>query len=134
MMSYLDFLTEMISDPVVSQNLFGSESTMEKSKVLGSLTILDPLFMSTGQIGMKPLPPMTISTIRLDCNIQQEAGLEELLLNKLLLFAQNLYYPLLNKLPKMYFNKSHDEILQYLHPSTTLNVLLGYAHLSCAVF
>ena len=102
MMSYLDFLTEMNSDPVVSQNLFGSESTMEKSKVLGSLTILDPLFMSTGQIGMKPLPSMTISTIRLDYNIQQEAGSEELLLNKLLLFAKNLYQ-LLNKLPKTYF-------------------------------
>ena len=47
MMSYLDFLTEMTFDPAVSQNLFGSESTMEKSKVLGSLIILDPLFMST---------------------------------------------------------------------------------------
>ena len=58
--------------------------------------------MSTGQIGMKPLPSMTISTIRLDYNIQQEAGSEELLLNKLLLFAKNLYQ-LLNKLPKTYF-------------------------------
>merc|ERR550519_1063879 len=89
MMSYLDFLTEMTSDPVVSQNLFGSESMMEKSRVLGSLIILDLLYMSTGQIGMRHLPSMTTSTIQLDYNIQQEAGLEELLLNKLLLFAQN---------------------------------------------
>ena len=102
MMSYLDFLTEMTSDPVVSQNLFGSESMMEKSKELGSLIILDPLFMSTGQIGMKPLPSMTISTIRSDCNIQQEAGLEELLLNKLLLFAQNPCYQLLNKIENVF--------------------------------
>jgi len=101
-MSYLDFLTEMISDPVVSQNLFGSESTMEKSKVLGSLTILDLLYMSTGQIGMKHLPSMTISTIRLDCSIQQEAGLEELLLNKLLLFAQNPCCQLLNKIENVF--------------------------------
>ena len=110
MMNFLDFLTEMISGPVVSLPLFGLESMMEKSKVLGSLIILDPLYMSTGQIGMKPLPSMTISTIRPDCNIQQVAGLEELLLNKLLLFAQNLCYQLLNKLLKMYSNKNHYEI------------------------
>ena len=96
MMSYLDFLTEMTSEPAVSQNLFGSELMMEKSRVLGSLIILDLLFTSTGRIGMNHLPSMTISTIRLDCNIQQEAGSEELLLNKLLLFAQNLCYQLLN--------------------------------------
>ena len=120
MMSYLDFLTEMNSDPVVSQNLFGSESTMEKSKVLGSLIIPDPLYMSTGQIGMKPLPSMTISTIRLDYNIRQVAGLEELHLNKLLLFAQNLCYQLLNKLLKIYLKiitKLFNHMLDKMHSS-----------------
>ena len=101
-MNFLVFLTEMTSGPVVFLPLFGLESMMEKSKELGSLIILDLLYMSTGQIGMKPLPSMTISTIRPDCNIQQEAGLKELLLNKLLLFAQNLCYQLLNKVLKIY--------------------------------
>ena len=110
MMNFLDFSTEMTSDPVASLLLFGLESMMEKSKELGSLIIPDPLYMLTGQIGMKDLQPMMISTILLDCNIQQEAGLEELLLNKLLLFAQNLCYQLLNKLLKMYSNKNNYEI------------------------
>ena len=110
MMNFLDFLTETTSGPVGYLLLFGLESMMEKSKELGSLIIPDPLYMLTGQIGMKHLQPMMISTILLDCNIQQEAGLEELLLNKLLLFAQNLCYQLLNKLLKMYSNKNHYEI------------------------
>ena len=114
-MNFLDFLTEMTSVPVVSQPLFGLESMTEKSKVLGSLIIPDPLYMLTGPTGMKLLLPMMISTILLDCNIQQEAGLEELLLNKLLLFAQNLCYQLLNKLLnkllKMYSNKYHKVII-----------------------
>ena len=105
-MNFLDFLTEMTSGPVGFLPLFGLELMMEKSKELGSLIIPDPLYMLTGQIGMKHLQPMTISTILLDCNIQRVAGLEELLLNKLLLFAQNLCYQLLNKLLKMYSNKN----------------------------
>ena len=111
MMNFLDFLTEMTSGPVGSLPLFGLESMMEKSKVLGSLITLDPLYMLTGQTGMKHLLPMMMSTIQLDCNIQQGAGLEELLLNKLLLFVQNLCYQLLNKLLKMYFDKNHCEIV-----------------------
>ena len=109
MMSSLDFLTEMTSGPVVSLTLSGLESMMEKSKVLGSLTIPDPLYMLTGQIGMMHLLLMTISIIRLDCNMQQEAGLEELLLTKLLLFVQNLCYQLL-KLLKIHFNKNRFKI------------------------
>ena len=109
MMSSLDFSTEMTSGPVVSLTLSGLESMMEKSKVLGSLTIPDPLYMLTGQIGMMHLQLMTISIIRLDCNMQQEAGLEELLLNKLLLFVQNLCYQLL-KLLKIHFNKNRFKI------------------------
>jgi len=110
MMNFLDFSIEMTSGPVGYLLLFGLESMMEKLKELGSLIIPDPLYMLTGQIGMKHLQLMTISTIQLDCNIRQVAGLEELLLNKLLLFAQNLCYQLLNKLLKMYSNKNHYEI------------------------
>merc|ERR1711868_138111 len=103
-MNSLDFSIEMTSGPVVSLTLSGLESMMEKSKVLGSLIIPDPLYMLTGQIGMQHLQLMMISTIRLDCNMQQEVGLEELLLTKLLLFVQNLCYQLL-KLLKIYFIK-----------------------------
>ena len=109
MMSSLDFSTEMTSGPVVPLTLSGLESMMEKSKVLGSLIIPDPLYMLTGQIGMMHLQLMTISIIRLDCNMQQEAGLEELLLTKLLLFVQNLCYQLL-KLLKIHFNKNRFKI------------------------
>ena len=109
MMNFLDFSTEMTSGPVVSLTLSGLESMMEKSKVLGSLIIPDPLYMLTGQIGMMHLLLMTISIIRLDCNMQQEVGLEELLLTKLLLFAQNLCYQLL-KLLKIHFNKNRFKI------------------------
>ena len=106
MMNFLDFLTEMTSGLVEYLPLFGLESMMEKSKELGSLIIPDPLYMLTGQTGMKHLLPMMMSTIQLDCNIQQGAGLEELLLNKLLLSVQNLCYQQLNKLLKMYSNKN----------------------------
>ena len=109
MMSSLDFSTEMTSGPVVSLTLSGLESMTEKSKVLGSLIIPDPLYMLTGRIGMKHLQLMMISIIRLDCNMQQEAGLEELLLTKLLLFVQNLCYQLL-KLLKIHFNKNRFKI------------------------
>ena len=51
-MSFLDSLIEMTSGLVAFPISFGLESTMEKLKALGSLIILDLLYLSTGPIGM----------------------------------------------------------------------------------
>ena len=97
-MSFLDFLIEMTSSSMVFLISFGLESMMEKLKALGSLIIPDPLYLSTGQIGMDHPPSTMKLTILLDCNIQQAHGSEELPLNKLLLSVQSLCFQLLDLL------------------------------------